>query len=224
MKAVLQLMIILSGVLSCPAQGNPLPNQPCRLSLRDLPALEAYKLGMDIVDVDLSKIISRNARYNEDYIKTKSGDSTYYLTFENKKLRLITVQYRSLKVENLDAFTAYLNKSLNLPDSWKKQTPEQIEIEKHIPDFDQQLKTLMALRAIMLQLHGWKCGHAKRIEKEIPKLLTTVEKLEEKRQIGSRLSCNGFSIIAFLDNSIEPAVPSLHLFLPEKGNDVRLKP
>lgn len=226
LKTIFRSSIVLLSIFSCLAQHDlsQTTNQLCNLTLRDSPAPAGYRLSMNIADVDQNKISRKAARYNENYIKAEFDDSTYYLTFENEKLRLITVQYKSLRFANLDAFVSYLNESMHLPDLWQKQTPEQIEIEKQMPELDEQLATLTALRALMLQIHGRNCGHAKRLDKEIPKMLAKIVGLEEKRQIGSRLSCKGFSIIAFIDNSIEQGVPSIHLFLPEKGNEIRLKP
>lgn len=225
-KAIFQSSIVLLSIFSCLAQENSAQaaGGPCNLILPDSPSPVGYRLGMDIADIDPSTISRKAERYNEDYIKSDQGDSTYFLTFENKKLRLITVIYRSLRFANLDAFVTYLNESVNLPDSWKKQTPEQIDVEKQMRELDQQLVTLTALRALMLQFHGRNCGHARRIDKEMPKMLAKIVRLEEKRQIGSPLSCNGFSIIAFIDNSIGQGISSIHLFLSEKVSVVPLTP
>ena len=217
-KTIFQFLIVLLSIYSCSAQNSRTPGSPCDLTLKDSPVLEGYSLGMDITGLD-PKAISRKAEYSrEDYIKAETTDSTYYLTFENKKLRMITVLYRSLKFNDLEAFVAHLNKKLNLPNAWEKQTDEQIEIEKEVPELEQKLTTMVALRDMMLQIHGKNCREAKKIGREIPALVRTRALLDEKRQIGSRLECNGFSIISFIDNSIEKGVPAIHLYIPVKEN------
>lgn len=100
-KTIPQFLIVLLGVYSCSAQNTLAPVPPCALTLKDIPVLEGFSLSMEISAVD-SKSVIRKAEYSgEDFIKTEAPDSTYYLTFENKKLKLITVLYKSLKFDNL---------------------------------------------------------------------------------------------------------------------------
>lgn len=220
MKTIVPSFIVLLCIYSCLAQnGTSLtPVQSCKLSLRDSPGLQGYKLGMDISEVNTSQIAGRAGDINETYIKTVNNDSTSYLTFEFKKLKTITVLYKSLKFESLDPFVSYLNKTFNFPDMWIKQTPQQIEIEYKLAVYEEQLATVIALRNLMFQIHGRNCRQAKRMEREIPKIVRAEAKLLEKRQIGSRLYCDGFLVSAFIDNSIEKGVPAVHLFLPKKAN------
>lgn len=77
------------------------------------------------------------------------------------------------------------------------------------------MATVVELRNLMFQIHGRNYRQAKRMEREIPKLLKAESRLQQQRQIGSRLNCDRFSLSAFIDNSIDKAVPALHLFLPE---------
>ena len=217
----LSTVLLLLGAFSCFAQIGPVQgavSQPCRLTPNDSPALHGYKLGMDVSNVKPADIAKRAEYQGEELIKAEYDDSTFYLTFENKKLVIITALFKELKFDNVDAFQEYLDKKLSSPGVWRKQTPEQIEIEKQMPKLEQELATLVALRGLMLQLHGKKCREAKKIEKEIPRILRTKVVLAEKRQIGSRLSCNGFSIVAFIDNSIEKGVPAIHLFSTDVEN------
>ncbi|KXJ98017.1 MAG: hypothetical protein UZ17_ACD001002907 [Acidobacteria bacterium OLB17] len=226
MKIVLLATVVLLSIFSSEAQhiSSGTLVQPCGVALKDAPALRGYRLGMNIGDVRGDFITRRASRSTEDYLKAEFDDSTYYLTFENKKLKVIAIFFKTLRFENLDLFVAHLNKMLNLPGAWKKQSSEQIEIERRIPELEKELLTLAALRELMLQLHGTNCREAKKLGKEIPKLILARAKLEEKRQIGQRLACDGFSVIAFIDSSIEKNVPAITLFTSDPENDLTLRP
>lgn len=223
MKIILGSLLILLNIFSCLAsdykarQILPL----CELTLKESPVLQNYKLGMDVTEAGQNNIIQKAENNYETLLKADFQGTTYFLDFyligENKQLSLITALYKSIKFKDLDDFTNYLNKNLNLPDSWKKQTPEQIQIEKLVHQIDQKIAVLFAKRDDFYERHGKNCREAKKIEeKEIPKFQMIKSSYESKRQIGSRLDCNGFSIIAYLDNSIEQNIPAIHLFLSFK--------
>jgi len=225
MKIILGLGIILLSIFSCFGLENKARSflSPCELSLRESPTLQNYKLGMEVTQINQNSIVQKAENNYETLLKTDSQDTTFYLDFflisETKQLSLITALYKSVKFKNLDEFTVYLNKTLNLPDSWKKQTPEQIQIEKTVHQIDQKIAVLFAKRDDFYQRHGKNCREAKKIEeKEIPKFQMMKASFESKRQIGSRLDCKGFSIIAYLDNSFEQNIPAIHLFLAFKPN------
>ena len=226
MKAMLKQIFVLLGIVSCIADGgfSQTTLRPCKLTVNDSPVLRGYRLGMNLAEIDRSNIVETATYHEENSVKVQYDDSTYYLTFENSKLRLMSVFYKSLHFNDLQAFVTHLDTELNLPDSWTKQTPEQIDIEKTLPDIEEQFATALALRGLMLQIHGKKCRHARRMERAIPKMIAARAELETKRQIGWKLSCQGFSVIAFIDNSIEKGIPSLHLFLPETSDGLRIKP
>jgi hypothetical protein len=224
MKMILGLLFIFLSMSSCFASDNKSRKMllPCELDINESPVLQDFRLGMEINRVGQNNIIQKSENNYETLFKVDFPDSTYFLDFylvsEKKQLSLITALYKSLKFNNLDEFTAYLNKTLNLPDSWKKQTPEQIQIEKLVHQLDQKIAVLFARRDDFYQRHGKNCREAKEIEeKEIPKYQTIKASFEGKRQIGSRLDCNGFSIIAYIDNSIEQNIPAIHLFLSFKS-------
>lgn len=223
MKIILGLVFILLGIFSCfgfENKSRPTLSQ-CELTLKESPVLQNYKLGMEVTQVNQNNIIQKAENNYETLLKTDSQDTIFYLDFflisETKQLSLITALYKSVKFKNLDDFTVYLNKTLNLPNSWRKQTPEQIQIEKTVHQIDQKIAVLFAKRDDFYQRHGKNCREAKKIEeKEIPKFQMMKASFESKRQIGSRLDCQGFSIIAYLDNSIEQNTPAIHLFLSFK--------
>lgn len=226
MKIVLLVTIVLLSIFSFEAQDKSSGTlvQRCGVALKDAPAPRGYRLGMNIGDVKEDFITKRASRSTGDYLKAEFDDATYYLTFENEELKEIAIFFKTLRFENLELFVAHLNKMLNLPGTWKKQSSEQIEMEGRIRELENELLTLAALRELMLQLHGRNCREAKKIAKEIPKIILAMAKLEEKRQIGSILACDGFSILAFIDNSIEKDVPAIIFFTSEPEVDLRLRP
>lgn len=223
MKIILGLLLIFLSMFSCFGLNHKSQPTllPCELTIKESPVLQNYKLGMEVTQVNQNNIIQKAENNYETLLKTDSQDTTFYLDFflisETKQLSLITALYKSIKFKNLDDFTVYLNKTLNLPNSWKKQTPEQIQIEKTVHQIDQKIAVLFAKRDDFYQRHGKNCREAKKIEeKEIPKFQMIKASFENKRQIGSRLDCQGFSIIAYIDNSIEQNTPAIHLFLSFK--------
>lgn len=220
---ILGLLFIFLCMFSCFASDKNAGQLPssCELTINESPILQNYKLGMDVAQIGQNNIIQKAENNYETLLKSDFQDSTYFLDFflisEKKQLSLITALYKSQKFKDLEDFTDYLNKTLNLPDSWKKQTPEQIQIEKLVHQIELKIAVLFAKRDDFYQRHGKNCREAKEIEeKEIPKYQTIKASYESKRQIGSRLDCNGFSIIAYLDNSVEQNIPAIHLFLSFK--------
>jgi len=145
-KTVLQFFIVLLCIYSCLSQSGSAvsPVDACRLRFTDSPAMQGYKLGMDLSEVDPNQIAGKAGDNNETYIKTVNSNSTCYLTFENKKLKTVTVLYKLLKFDSVDAFVSYINKTFDLPDTWLRQTPKQIEIENQMLDLEQQLATVVA--------------------------------------------------------------------------------
>jgi hypothetical protein len=121
------------------ATPQPTP-QSCDMSVKDLPAIRGFKLGMNLYDDVLPKILAVNPRFTmrpkdslgrhsltlsiRDLPESERANlAVMNLDFLDGKLTMIGNAYMDIVFNNVDDFAATVKEKLKLPCTFNTQTP-----------------------------------------------------------------------------------------------------